>query len=127
MINEWKKKKKKKKEDRGRLNLPTQDFPPKLSVSIGQPVGGTDITHQEGYMSYKIKGLMKEINEINKELISGEVMDQIDNLIDEYGLPALLEAIVHLSEDAAREDPKGRGKFWLNAARLIRGIISQLK
>lgn len=123
--------KKNKKEDRGRLNLPTQDFPNKLSVSIGQPVGGTDITHQEGYTSYKIKGLMKEIKGINEEMVSGQGMDDIEDLIDKYGLEGICDAISHICGEKAdhvrstwQDEPMA--KAWEKNAKLFDALTSKL-
>lgn len=130
-MNEWKKKRKKKREDRGRLNLPTQDFPPKLSVSIGQPVGGTDIMHQEGHMSYKVKNLMKEINEVNEEMVSGQGMDDIENLIDKYGLEGICDAISHICGEKAdhvrstwQDEPMA--KAWEKNAKLFDALTAKI-
>lgn len=134
-------------EDYKRLNLPTQNFPPKLDISIGQAVGGHDqrtqeknkkkkrkrnnITHQEGYMSYKIKSLMKEIKGINEDLVSGQGMDDIEHLIDKYGLEGICDAISHICNEKAdharsnwQDEPMA--KVWEKNAKLFDALTFKL-
>lgn len=101
MEDEDQMRKRKQREDRKRLNLPTQDFPPKLKVSIGGPVGGHDQRPQEVEMN-RVKKLIKDISEIGmKEQLTSDEEYDLEELIDKHSLKAVLDTLADISYEKA--------------------------